>query len=204
MASATGSYATPRALKLRTDIPDTADDELLAAICDQVNGLVESIAGRAIAPVAGTAVKTFDGNGRNRLYIDAGLRTVTKLELAQYTNAAYVEIPTTDYFLGPDQPEEGWPYTELWLSDVPASSSFGIFPRGFRTVRITGTWGWAAIPDEITDVALTIAVRTWIGRQSGVGDVAGPDGLSFAAPSNFISGRDRETLRRYTAPSRLV
>ena len=208
MATATGTYVTATLLKQSlypAGTTDTTDDTLLGLICDRVNQDIEDAAGRVIAPV-GTATWTEDvwEPGVTRLYINRGIRSLVTLELADYTNAAYVTLPSTDYFLRPgdDQRAVGWPYTELFISDIP-TGGFSTFPRGFATVRLTATTGWAVIPDSVTELAIVMASRAWAARQSGQQDIIGTDEMGRPVVSRILSSEDRNKLRAYTIPSKL-
>lgn len=202
MTTATGSYATTAGIKLRANITDTTDDTLLGTIADQVNQYIESETKRILAPIS-SAVYLYDGDGSRRLFLPltsddtpiGGVRAVTKLEVAQYTAGAYVEIPSTDYFLrGKSLPAA--PFDWLYLTDRP-TTGYGCFPHGFNTVRVTATAGWAAIPDDIIDVALTTAVRAWHAREAGQQDIVGTDEFGRPIVSRFLSSKDMNTLRRF-------
>jgi len=204
-ATAIGSYATGSALKTRAGITDSTDDTLLGLICDQVNQYIESRTGRVIAPISGTAIYYYDGDGDTSLFLPlpvsaapiGGLRSIALLEFAAYTGAAYETIVAGDYFLRQRVGMTG-PYERLVMSDVP-TGSYSAFPRGRNTVRATSsTAGWAAIPDDITDVALTAATRAWFARQSGQQDIVGSDELGQPLISRFFSARDFGTLRAYS------
>lgn len=211
MATAVGTYATLTLAKQRLGwgTATTTDDALLQTICDQVNGWVESSTGRIIAPYAGTY--TFDGYDAyetssalvrlgwvSTLPVRRGLVSLASLELAAQTGYPFVTVPTTDYFLEPSQPEPGWPYFRVVLTDIPTSGNqFAYFPPGFQNVRLAGTFGWPAIPDELTDVALTTVVRAWNARQAGQADIVGTDEYGKPLVSRYVSGRDRETISRF-------
>jgi len=201
-ATAIGSYATATTLKARAGITDTTDDTLLGLVCDQVNQYIESRTGRVLAPI-GTAVYLFDGDGSTSLFLPlpanaapiGGIRAISLLEVAPNTGAAYATVPSTDYFLRQRVGMTG-PYERLIFSDVP-TSTYGSFPRGLSTVRLTGTGGWPAIPDDIIDVALTAATRAWFARQSGQVDIVGSTETGQPLISRFFSARDLGTLRAY-------
>lgn len=199
MPTATGAYATTAAVKSRLGITDATDDTLIGTIVDQVNQYIESPqgTGRILAPIAST-VYLIDGDGTNELYFPRGIRAVTALAIGDYTGDTRDSIVATDYFLRPleQEREPGWPAMWLILSDRP-SGTHKTFPVGFETVSLTCTAGWAAIPDDITDVALTMAVRAWHARQSGQADIVGNDETGAPLVSRFLSSRDRETLRKY-------
>ncbi len=198
MATAVGTYATTALFKQVYGITtDATDDTVIGLICDRVNAYIESSAacGRVIAPVA-SATFSRDGNGTNRLFVPEGIRACSKLELATQTRGTYSEVASTDYFLRPARPDPGGPYTEIWLSDVGAN----LFWTGFNTVKITATTGFAAIPDDVTDVALRIALRSWNDRQTGVQNVAGVDEQGRTVGAVYATRADRDLLRRYAVP----
>lgn len=200
MTVAAGTYVSLTALQQRTvGTADTTDSALQQTIVDQVNTYIEVMTGRVIAPIASGTV-TFDVETPTRvLYVKEGIRAITSLEVADYTGAAYGTVASTDYFLRPLSPRPGWPYTELWLSDVP-TGSYTHFPAGFNTVRLVGTRGWAEVPEDIEDVAITMAVRAWHAREAGQQDIVGTDEMGRPLVSRFLSRRDRETLYRYAIP----
>jgi hypothetical protein len=150
----------------------------------------------ALVSTPQTALYYLDGDGSRLLWVD--VRAVSELAVASQTGGSYTVLDAADYFLRP-QPldrEPGWPATRIELSDYP-TSGFWYFPTGYNTVRLKAVLGWPAIPDEITDVALTMAVRAWHARQSGQTDIVGTDETGAPVVSRYISGRDRETLKRY-------
>jgi len=150
----------------------------------------------ALVSTPQTALYYLDGDGSRVLWVD--VRAVSELAVASQTGGSYTVLAAADYFLRP-QPldrEPGWPATRIELSDYPVSG-YWYFPAGYNTVRLKAVLGWPAIPDEITDVALTMAVRAWHARQSGQTDIVGTDETGAPVVSRYISGRDRETLKRY-------
>jgi len=203
VATAIGAYVTLAPLKQRLGLTDTTDDALLQTICDQANGYIESMAHRVLAPL-GVQTYIFDGfeylENRRLLLVPHGILTVTAVQVAAYTGQPYITVPISDIFLRPPahQREPGWPATEIWFTDIPSTANqYPYFPQGFDTVSVAGTWGFAAIPDEITDLALTMAVRSWHARQTGQADIVGNDENGAPIVSRFVSNRDRLTLLRY-------
>lgn len=202
-ATATGTYATKADLKVRLSITDTTDDTLLQSICDWANAGIESFTKRVLAPITYTAA-LFDGydaveNGRC-LMIPRGIRTISSLQVAPNTGGTFTTVASGDYFIQPNDQERdpGWPGTELWLSDIPSgATSLPIFLPGFSNIRITGTGGWAAQPDDVIDVALNVAVAKWRGRSAIGGDTfsTGTDGERTF--TRYLSYEDKATLSRY-------
>lgn len=201
MTTATGAYATTAALKTRMAFPDSADDTLLGLICDQLNAYIEGpqAIGRIIAPIASDTY-LFDGDGGNVLRYPKGIRAVTLLEVKFATNVnTFNTIPVTDYKLrpGPMTLTPGWPYNRIEMVDIPLGG-IGYFPRGYDTVRVTMTTGFAAIPDDVTEVALVAAARAWHAVQAGQQDIVGTDEMGRPLVSRFFSKRDLETLAAYS------
>lgn len=206
MATAIGAYATAALLKTRLGITDSTDDTLIGSICDQINAYIEQRTHRVLAPIA-SATYLYDGDGGRSLYLPqvsgtggvsiGGLRAISLLETALYTTAQYQTVLSTQYFLRQKVGMTG-PYERLEWTDFPISTYPG-FPRGYDTVRITATAGWGAIPDDITDVALTAATRAWTSREAGQVDIVGTDEMGRPLVSRFFSSRDVATLAVYDA-----
>lgn len=194
-ATAIGTYATATLVKARLNITDTTDDTVLGVVCDQVNQYVETKTGRVLAPV-GSATFLIDGDGCDRFYFANGIRAVSALSVGDYTNSGRTALATTDYFLRPSTHERlpGWPATWVILSDLGSRRTF---PRGFETISMTATTGFAAIPDDVTEVACVAAARAWHAVQNGQADIVGTDEMGRVLVSRFFSPRDLETLRRY-------
>lgn len=201
MPTAIGTYATTTALKALIGTTDAADDTLIGLICDRVNGYIEQVTGRVIAPVA-SAVYLLDGDGTNRLWFPLGIRAVSLLEIAEMSGGTYTTETSTNYMLRPAAHNRapGWPATWLVLSDQSGQHRY--FPRGYDTVRMTATTGWAAIPDEVTRLALVVAQRWWNARQSGYQTIDGIDENGRPIAARFFQLPDYQTLNEYSIPIR--
>ena len=204
--TAQGTYAVVASVKSRlgwiAGSYGTADVTMLTSICDQVDAYIEAYTGRVLAPI-GSATYSFDGYDRitPRLFqVPRGVRNVTLLEISTYTGGPYNTVPSTDFFLRPTDQEKDpeFPHTEILMTNIPSAGNYApIFYEGFNTVRITATWGFPAVPDDIHEVAEVMAVRSWYARQAGQTDQVG--GMEYGGPtiSRSVSARDRETLARY-------
>lgn len=212
MTTAVGSYATRVLLTARigaNQTYDAADQALMTTICDQVNQHIEDTTGRVLAPI-GSAVYLYDGDGSRSLFLPlpmdkapiGGIRAVTKLEVAAGTGQAFVELAATEFFLRQRVAMTAM-FERVFLTDRP-SSGFGVFPRGYSNVRVTGTAGPDAIPDTISDIALTVAQRAWNSRESGFQNVAGQDEQGRPLIARFFQLPEYQTLRRYTLAENLA
>jgi hypothetical protein len=204
MATATGTYATAALLKARlfaAGVTDTTDDTLIGTICDQVNAFIEGPFGcrRILAPIT-SATYLIDGNDRTSLYFPRGIRAITALAIGDYTGDTLDTLAATDYFIRPLEQDRtpGWPAEWIVLSDLPAGEH-SVFHAGFETVSVTCTSGWAAIPDDIIDVALTTATRAWHARQNGQADIIGNDDTGAPLVSRFVAPFHWGTIKAYRA-----
>ena len=143
-----------------------------------------------------TALYYFDGTGSRTLWVD--VRSVSELALATQTGGSYTVVPATDYFLRPLPQDRapGWPATRIELSDYPTGSYWFFWP-GYATIRLKAVVGWPAIPDDITDVALTMAVKAWHGRQSGYQGLIGSEETGNIVVSRFMDNKDWSTIKAY-------
>lgn len=196
MTTAIGTYATAALLKARTGISDTTDDTLLGTICDQVNQYIETRTRRVLAPV-GSATYLLDGTGCEYFEFPRGIRAISALSIGDVTGGTRIALASTEYFLRPLEHDRlpGWPAMRVVLSDVGTRRSI---PRGFEIISMTATTGWAAIPDDVTEMALVAATKAWHAREAGQADIVGTDEMGRPLVSRFFSPRDMETLRTYS------
>ena len=202
MPTAIGSYATTAAVKTRLGETGSTNDTLIGTLCDQINGWIESpnVVGRPVAPY--DATYTFDSSSwinSTTLLLPRGLRTVTAFTMSSGTGQTQEAVDSDDYFLLPREQDRapGWPATRLVLTDVLTNSPFSSVNEGFGTAVINGSWGWAAIPDELKAVAETAVVRAWHARQAGQQDIIGTDETGQPVVSRYVAPRDRDTLDSY-------
>lgn len=202
MATATGAYATTALVKARllaAGVTDTADDTLIGTIVDQVNQFIESPygTGRILAPIS-SATYLLDGDGSSMLYFPKGIRAITSLSIGDFTADTLDTLVSTDYYLRPlvQDRHPGWPAMYVQLSDKP-TGTHRVFAKGFETVSMTCTAGWAAIPDDIIDVALTTAVRAWHARQSGQADIVGFSDTGEPLVSRYVAPFHWKAIQAY-------
>lgn len=164
------AYTSLSALKTRMGITDTNSDTILGAVATACNEMIEGYIGAPIGD-AGTATRTFDGNGEDVLWVRQGLRSIGTLEIADETDGTFSTMAATEYTLRPhdyDRPS-GWPAWKIVLKDT--AKTYGVFTPGFDTVRVTpgagGGWGWATVPPELAAVADIMATRMFQARQAG-------------------------------------
>lgn len=193
------SYTSASAIKDRLGMGTAAGtaDALLATIAGQVNAWMESKLGRPVGP-GGTAVRLYDGTGNGTLPIRDGVQSVTSLVVYDGTGGGSTTVGTADYYLDPPdhQRRPGWPASRIVFSDAPAGT-WSVFPTGNRTVRVDATWGWTAIPADLSAIADKCAVSEWRGRAAAGGETftIGADGSRTF--ERYLSLEDKRTIDRY-------
>lgn len=150
-----------------------------------------------------------DSTGK-MLPIPQGIVSMTSLEVcptsagqggANETNVVWYTVPGSDFFLRPTPQERtpGWPAEEVWITNIPLATDITpSFYPGFANVRILGTLGWPATPDDVTQVALNVAVALYRARGAGGADSFTLDEATGRREyTRMLSWSDRMTLDRY-------
>lgn len=205
--AATGSYVTTTLLKERLDpnsqytwsSPETT---LLDKLVAETNQWIESFTGTVLAPVTYTTqlFDSFaypDGNllDYRTLFFPWGVRSVSLLETAPSTGGSFTTVDSATYFLRPlDQDRiPGMPADRICMSDLGS-----YFPTGFAVIRVTGTGGPTAVPDDVRSVAVTICERSWLASKAGRADqVQTVEADGEVLVTRFVAAEDKATLRRY-------
>jgi hypothetical protein len=174
--TAATTYASLDDLVERLNLPDETRFNLLNDLLGAVSSQFDNEAGRQfyrIPQVDGTTVRLYDGNGGLTLRIPEGCVSLTTVEVATGTGGSYATLGTTEWRLRPAHPAPDWPYTELVLTDLATTT----FTPGYDTVRLTGVFGWASVPQLVTEAVLQLAQRSYNQSQTadagqiGVGDL---------------------------------
>jgi hypothetical protein len=166
-AGALTAYATVDALREYLDLPGETADNLLSDLLVRASALIDERCGRRFyrsPQVSGDEVRTYDSSSlwRSGTTLVEDIVSLTTLELATLTGGSFTALAGTDWYLYPAIPESGWPYTELRLS--PAGS-YRQFYTGFRVIRLTGAFGWPAVPSLVELATLDLAREFyWQGR----------------------------------------
>lgn len=202
---AVGDYATKANVKKRlasTDTYSADDDAVLDSLCAGINGWIEHVCQRVLAPIA-SATYTFDSSawrdGGRLLIVPNGIRVITSLKVAAGTGQTLQLIPASEYLLLPRTQDliPGWPATRVRLHNDGGTAPFGSVPSGYGVSELVMATGFDAKPGEIVELAETAVVRAWHGRQAGQADIIGSDEDGAPIVSRFVSSKDRITLEGY-------
>jgi hypothetical protein len=168
-------------LQLGLSDGDHADDGWLYDAIATVSAVMETETGRWLAPR--TMTRLLDGHachGGRTIRVPVGIEAVTYLGVSATDQpddgtGAYTEITRGIHIRGRRQP--GDPGTRIELdSTAPALLPWW----GYNAVKVTGSWGHAATPPRVREIATIAVVRGFRARQDGSGApdlaIAGPDG----------------------------
>lgn len=121
----------------------------------------------------------------------------------------WTQVPATDYELTPLNGVvggvPGWPYTEIrfapWRYNwfMPYYSKTGRF-------RVTGQWGWTAVPADVRQACMVLAADTYQLKDSPYGVMSDQFGalLRPSGPSAGAGTQARAKLARYNRTPLLV
>lgn len=97
--------------------------------------------GSGFGPRIGT--NRYDGDGGNELLLRDDLQSASAFTVAAATGATGVSpVVTTDYFLANPGGYNGPPWRKIILHQKGAPTIFGL---GYRTIVVTGTWGFSDV-----------------------------------------------------------
>ena len=109
---------------------------------------IDEYCGRRFGKV--TAAREFRGNGRQQLPI-GDVAAVTRVETRVDQNAPWMVLDATQWQLG-DSNSLSRPADSIWK--MPDTPMWPKAPAPVKTVRVTGAFGWPAVPPKVTKAAL--------------------------------------------------
>jgi hypothetical protein len=165
----TNGYATLADVKASLKITDSLDDSLLEIAVESASRLIDGYTGRYFYN-AGTATRNYAASDSWIVYID-DVQSVSEVASTDEVGNSYTVWGVNDYQLEPlNGLSNGLtqPYTS-----IRATKQY-VWPfLGDRAlVKITGVWGWSAIPMAVKQATILQASRIFKRNDSPLG-VAG-------------------------------
>jgi len=166
----TNSYATLQQVKAAIGIADGFDDSLLEMAIESASRQIDSYTERYFYN-AGTAVKIFAPID-NYVCPTEDFITLSKVETSEDGDTFDTEWASDDWQQEPLNGRAGGLVTSF--TQIRAVKDY-YFPyvNGEATVRITGTWGWSAVPIAITQATVILASRIFKRLDSPLGIISG-------------------------------
>jgi hypothetical protein len=161
-------------VKAALRITDSIDDSLLETAVESASRLVDGYAGRNFYS-AGSAVRYFTPEDRIVCEID-DLISLTSLQVSEDLDSVFDQTwAATDYQLEPLNGKvdglTGWPATRI---RAVGAYIFGT-NIGEASVKVTGTWGWSAVPTAVKQATVIQASRIFKRLDSPLGVLSSPD-----------------------------
>jgi hypothetical protein len=162
----TNGYATLSEIKASARITDTIDDALLELAVESASRMIDSYTQRYFYN-AGTATRLFVPQDNYLTEIDDAI-AITAIETSDGDNFG-TTWQTKDYQLEPLNGTvdglTGHPATRIRAVD---DFLFNVL-AGEATVRVTGTWGWSAVPVAVKQATVIQAARIFKRNDSPLG-----------------------------------
>ena len=170
----TNGYCTLSELKDSLQIDDSVDNASLEAAIMSASRMIDDYTQRFFykdGTVGSPVTRYYTPEDAISLNID-DIVTVSSIATDNDLLFTYTTVwATSDFVVEPiNNPRKGWPYNRLvavgayvWPFQIPQS------------VKITGAWGWSAVPQEIQLAAKIQASRLFIRRQSPFGIAGTPE-----------------------------
>lgn len=191
----TDPYLTVDAFKLRIGLTAADQDTALEQTLKAASRQIDNWCGRTFNKSDAGTVKYF--SARNAGFLDLG-DTVSVAELATDTTGlrTYETVwDAVDYDLFPfDAADWSLPYSRL------QSSTLGLLALPFlpRGVRVTGQFGWPAVPDVIAEATALQANRLWARKNAPFG-IVGSGELGQAVAITSLDPDVKSMLAPYRA-----
>lgn len=191
----TNGYITLNELKAALRIPtsDTIDDSLLEKAVNSASRLIDGYANRSFYN-GGTATRIYAPQDAYVTQFD-DLQTLTTLESSSDGDGFDTTWTSNQYQLEPlNGISDGLttPYTR-----VRAVDDLTFLTNGEEaTVRITGVWGWSAVPDAISQACVIQAERIFKRLDSPLG-VAGFGDMGVVRVTSRLDGDVAQLVEPY-------
>lgn len=195
------SYATVADLGFYLrDVPQSANSTFWTSLLDRASRFIDSQTGQFFYQKASAAYLD-NGNGERELIFPFPVVSISKLEIAYYTSAPFNVVTSGQYFLFPNTPQDGYPYTTLRLTNIPTEGQSVRFYRGLQNVRYTVVAGWPSVPSQITHLTCKLAARAWKQRDSGFIGTIGNAADGTALTVRALDREDFQILSDFRRPA---
>ena len=134
------------------------NDRAIQIACETASRAVDGYKGSRYYKTTETRYITVPSILQTRVYIGNELATLTTLEVDTDNDGVYDEtwVNGTDFVLLPRNAAlDGQPYTEIQLLDRAGR----VFPDTQDGLKLTGSFGWPALPAQVHAAAITLARR---------------------------------------------
>lgn len=195
------SYATVAQLnEYLRDVSASANASVLTNLLDRASRFIDTQTGQFFYQKASAAYLD-NGNSSNELILPYPFVSISLLEIGYYTGAPFNTVTVGQYFLQPNSPQDGFPYTSILLTNIPTEGQSVRFYRGIQNVRYTGVAGWPTIPPQIVHLTCKLATRTWKQRDSAFSGTMGNAADGTLMTVKTLDTEDRQIISDFRRPA---
>jgi hypothetical protein len=182
----TNGYCTLADVKAALRITDTIDDALIESSINSASRMIDQYCNRYFYSGSAGEVRYFKATDAYNCWID-DCQTITEVRTAQSNPITFNQVwANTDYQTIPANTLANGAYQ-------PITGLIAIYNYFFPTwqesnlVKVTGTWGWASVPDSIKFATIIQASRLFKRLESPLG-VAGVSDMGIMRVGSNIDG----------------
>ena len=182
----TNGYCTLADVKAALRITDTIDDALIESSINSASRMIDQYCNRYFYSGSPGEVRYFKATDAYNCWID-DCQTITEVRTAQSNPITFNQVwASTDYQTIPANTLANGAYQ-------PITGLIAIYNYFFPTwqdsnlVKVTGTWGWASVPDSIKFATIIQASRLFKRLESPLG-VAGVSDMGIMRVGSNIDG----------------
>lgn len=188
-------YCSLQDVKSALRLTDNVDDGLLEKAIESASRRIDGYTGRFFYKTAATAINLYPINEYLlRMPEDLANSTVT-IKIDTNADGTYATTLTqgVDYILEPtDAALRGYPYVH---ARMVGGATFPLYVTpSFPTCQVTGLWGWNAVPADVSQACVLLAMRQFARLNAALGVVGFAD---MALQVRAVDPDVRDLLNQY-------
>ena len=191
----TNGYANLADLKAALRLTDNVDDSLLEKAIESASRRIDGYCGRWFYKTSATAVNIYPINEYLVAFPDDVSNTSITIKIDTNADGTYATTLTqgVDYILEPtDAALRGYPYTH---ARMVGGQTFPLeVTPSFPTVQVTAQWGWNAVPSDVNQACVLLAMRQFARLNAALGVVGFAD---MAITVRAVDPDVRDLLNQY-------
>lgn len=191
----TNGYATLAEVKAALRLTDSVDDTLLEKAIESASRRIDGYCGRWFYKTSSTAVNIYPINEYLVAFPDDVSSTSLTIKIDTNADGTYATTLTqgVDYILEPtDAALRGYPYTH---ARMVGGQTFPLeVTPSFPTVQVTALWGWDAVPADVNQACVLLAMRQFARLNAALGVVGFAD---MAITVRAVDPDVRDLLNQY-------
>ncbi len=172
----TNGYCTLAEVKAALRLTDNVDDTLLENAIESASRRIDGYTGRFFYKMNQTAITMYPYNEYMLFFpADVSSTSITiKIDSTADGTYATTLVQGVDYILEPtDAVLQSRPYLN---ARMVGGATFPLFVTpSFPTVQVTAAWGWNAIPDDVNQACVLLAMRQFARLNAALGVVGFAD-----------------------------